>query len=624
MYSDFARSVSQNTLERMNRLIRHRGPDEAGYCCRGNVGLAMRRLKIIDLQTGSQPMYNEDGSVAVVFNGEIYNFKDLRRQLLDKGHRFKTVSDTETIVHGYEEWGLDFATRLNGMFAIAVYDGKQKRLVLTRDRFGIKPLYYLYHDRHFVFASEIKCILAAGVSAKQLDHQALAWFLMFEYTPCPHTMVQDIRKCPPGHQVVYDFAGMRLRRYYSLLDNLHRVRNRQHAGEELYHRLKEAVRLRLVSDVPLGAFLSGGVDSSIIVSLMRQCAAKEINTFSIGFAESSYDETAYADTMADYVGSKHHRFRIKPDILDLIDPLLFHLDEPIGDFSIFPTYLVSRVTRDHVTVALSGDGGDELFGGYDTYRAQLLARRYRCLPGPVRSALRRLEACIRPRAKKKGLVNKAKRFIQGVRLPAELRHYRWMTFFSPEELCRLCLNSLCTEWYGRGCGYVNRLFTDAAALDPINQMGYVDLRFYLLENILVKVDRMSMATSLETRVPFLDHHVVEMAFSMPGEWKHNGKQGKVILKQVFAPILPQQIIERGKEGFSIPIKHWIKTALRDMVYDTLSKKRIRDMGLFHGAYVENLLAEHMCGRCNHSHRIWALFIFHKWYDRFLRQDIPGE
>lgn len=621
IWSDPSRVVDQMVIQKMCDVIVHRGPDDEGSYVAGNVGLGMRRLSIIDLDTGKQPISNEDDTLWIVFNGEIYNFQEIRDELEKKGHRFKTRSDTETILHAYEQYGEACVQLLNGMFAFAIWDSHDQSLFLARDRLGKKPLYYLHDKDRFIFGSEIKSILQAEDIPRRIDLEALDHFLTFEYIPAPLSIFQDIRKLPPAHTLKFKRGEIRVRSYWEM-----ELRSNGATPDQLKTQLREllqdAVRLRLVSDVPLGAFLSGGIDSSTIVALMAQVMKEPVKTFSIGFEDSTYNELHYARMIAEKFKTDHHEFIIKPDAVELSDTLLKFLDEPFGDFSIFPTYLVSKMARQYVTVVLSGDGGDELFAGYDTYIADKIARNYyQQLPSVVRNRLLpKVVNWIPPSSKKKGLINRAKRFVEGMNLPEHLEHVRWMIFLQQAEKERLYTSDIksglvTTDPYG----FIKHYFANVSrnGVDAINRQMYVDVKTYLVDDILVKVDRMSMATSLEARAPFLDYRFVELAASIPGELKLQGKKTKVILKQAMEDLLPHEILYRGKEGFSIPIKNWLKKELKPLMMDTLAPEKLKREGFFNPDYVQKLIKEHLDGTENHSHRLWALIIFGRWYDLYM-------
>ncbi|MBD3307991.1 asparagine synthase (glutamine-hydrolyzing) [candidate division KSB3 bacterium] len=613
--------IRRDTLQRMNDVIRHRGPDDEGMYVSPKAGLAMRRLSIIDLQGGHQPIQNEDGALQIVFNGEIYNFQQLRHTLEAAGHRFQTRSDTEAILHGYEEYGTDVVHHLRGMFAFAIWNTTTETLFIARDRPGIKPLHYYLDEEKLVFGSEIKSILQCERIPREVNLQALDRFLTFEYVFSPETIFQGIQKLPPGHFLLFSHGDLRIEQYW---DNLPTAPDESYDEAYYAHHLAElledSVKMRLISDVPLGALLSGGIDSSAVVGFMAKHSSKPVKTFSIGFEDQTYNELEYARTVSKHFHTEHYEFIIKPDAVDLVETLVKNLDEPFGDFSIFPTYLVSKMAREYVTVALSGDGGDELFAGYDTYIADWVARQYHKLPGLVRTqVMPNLLRLVPPSPKKKGLINRTKRFVEGTLLPADLMHTRWMIFLQAQEKRRLYAGDLLQAFeQGDTYRYIRRYFDRAAnGVSPLAQQEYVDIKTYLTDDILVKVDRMSMAPSLETRVPFLDHHVMEFAATIPTSLKLKGLTTKYILKQAVADLLPPKILTRGKEGFSIPIKNWLMHDLRPLLLDTLSKERITARGYFHAPYVQQLVQEHLHGQENHSHRLWALMVFEIWHQMYI-------
>ncbi|RKY77064.1 asparagine synthase (glutamine-hydrolyzing) [candidate division KSB1 bacterium] len=617
IFFDSERQLPRHTLKQMCDTIVHRGPDDEGYYIQGAVGLGMRRLSIIDLDTGSQPIRNEDGQIWIVFNGEIYNYRELRQDLEKKGHRFYTRSDTESIVHAYEEYGDACPAKLNGMFGFAIWDNYHQRLFLARDRLGIKPLYYYLDNEKFAFGSEIKSILQLENLHKSIDFDALNNYLTFEYIPSPRTIFNEIKKLPPGHTLILQQQQIRIQKYWDVQFEVQPEQKDHHAAT-LRELLQDSVRLRLVSDVPLGAFLSGGIDSSSIVGLMAQLMDRPVKTFSIGFEDSSYNELDYARIVAKKFNTEHTEFIIKPNAVELVEKLITHLDEPFGDFSIFPTYLVSKMAREHVTVALSGDGGDELFAGYDTYLANRLASYYQKLPRILRANfVEPIVDAIPPTSKKKGSINMLKRFVEGAKYDPNLHHVRWMIFLSEVDRQNL-LNPQITAVLTPGETYrfIEHYFSQADIPDTLNRQEFVDVKTYLVDDILVKVDRMSMATSLETRVPFLDHRLVEYSFAIPSCLKLRRFQTKYILKKAMGDLLPPQILKRGKQGFSIPIKNWIRQELRPMLLDVLSYEKLKRQGIFNADYVHRLINEHLQGVENHSHRLWALMVFELWDERY--------
>ena len=592
--------------------IAHRGPDDEGIKAFDGVVLGMRRLAIIDLNTGDQPIHNEDETVWVVYNGEIYNYRELRAELVERGHVFTTATDTECIVHAYEEYGLDFADRLDGMFAFALLDLKHRRLVLARDHLGIKPLFYAMVGNTFVFGSEIKALLATGRVPRRLCSNALQEFLTWEYVPGAGTLFRDIHKLEPAHLLVVDLTGERppeKRRFWDIAPPRTKV---ERSDDEWLELLDDAVtrtvRAQLVSDVPLGAFLSGGVDSSTVVAAMPNA-----RTFSIGFDDPSYNELPFAAEVARHLGVDHSSRTLEPRVVEHFEHLMHFMDDPIGDFSIFPTYLVSKVAREHVTVALSGDGGDELFGGYETYVANQLAADYERLPRIARKGVvEPLVNGLRPREAKKGLVNKAKRFIEGLEYPACLGHARWRAFLSDSERAALFTPELAASVERDPWHHIAVLHERAREFDPVDRGLYVDTRSYLVDNCLVKTDRMSMAVSLEVRVPLLGKEVVDLAFSLPSRLKVANRSTKILLKRLAARRVPEHCVYRTKQGFSIPIKNWLGTQFRGVMESYLDERRVREGGLFDAAVVERLKREHLEGQANHSHILWSLIVFEKW------------
>ncbi len=608
-------------LDRMCASIEHRGPDDRATQVWDGVGLGMQRLSIIDVKGGNQPLFNEDRTVSTVYNGEIYNFRELRAELEAAGHTFATAADTEVIVHGWEEWGADFAARLNGMFAIALHDRKNAKFVLVRDRLGVKPLYYAFTGSHLVFGSEIKALLESGLIDRRLNTDAVGQFLAWEYVPAPATLFEGVLKLEPGALIEVDLGAATVpqpRVWWDVPpvadeDRSQAPQTEQEWADAIDAQVRESVQRQLVSDVPLGAFLSGGVDSSLMVAGMGAAA----QTFSIGFDDPSYNELAWARKVADHLGVDHRDEIIRPDVVELFDRLMNHMDDPIGDFSIFPTYLVSQHARQHVKVALSGDGGDELFGGYETYLAQRMAGLWKWIPGPVRRGLvHPLVLALKPRPEKKGPVNMARRFVQGFDADATLGHARWRLFAATDQLERLFTADAREALETPVNEHIVSLAQRAGGRSPLDTALYVDVKSYLSDNILVKVDRMSMACSLEARVPYLDHDLVELAFRMPERFKVHRRQTKVLLKKVAARHVPHDCVYRAKQGFSIPIKTWLGNEFRPLVEEHLSPQRIVDAGLFDAVEIERLKGEHFAGRENHSHLLWTLLVFQDWRRRW--------
>ncbi len=610
-------TVDKKVLEKMVNIIFHRGPDESGIDIRNGVAMGMRRLSIIDLSGGSQPIYNEDRTVWTVFNGEIYNFHEIKKELQSKGHVFKTHTDTEVIVHGYEEYGSDFLKHLNGMFAIAVHDTVKNKLLLARDHIGIKPLYYAFNNKRIIFGSELKSILISGDIQPELDIDALGEFLSWEYVPGKSTLIKQIRKLEPGYFLEIDLNNpiCKPRMYWDipLFEPQDNHSSMNEWLEKIDWQLKKSTQMQLISDVPLGAFLSGGVDSSLIVSAMG-----DAKTFSIGFDDPTYNELKWARKVAEHLHVNHKDEIIKPDVLNLFEHLMFFLDDPIGDFSIFPTYLVSRLARKYVTVALSGDGGDELFGGYETYLAQYKARVFNRIPYFIRKGIiERGINSLKPTAKKKGLINKAKRFVEGTFHDDQLSHARWRIFVGEELRKNLFSDGSLKEISSPPSQHIEQLFNRAGNRGDLNRSLYVDVKSYLCDDILTKVDRMSMAVSLEARVPYLDPDLVALAFQVPERFKVTSKDTKIILKKLASKYVPYECVYRPKEGFSIPIKNWLTNEFRPLMEGLLDPKKIKQEGIFNSNTVEKLKLEHLNGTANNSHILWSLIVFQDWKRRWL-------
>lgn len=611
------RPVARDLVERMCGVLRHRGPDDEGILCDGPLGMGMRRLSIIDLAGGRQPIADERGVVWTVFNGEIYNYPETRADLESRGHRFSTASDTEVIVHLYEEHGADFVEHLDGMFAVAVWDAARRRLVLARDRLGIKPLYYAVDGERVVFGSELKAVLAAGV-AREIDHQALHDYLSVSYVPGPRTIFRGVRKLPPGHRLVCEGETVALQRYWTIPYPPTPVarRDAEHV-EALRALLRRTVKRHLLSDVPLGVFLSGGVDSATLVALMSEVSGERVRTFSIGFEEASYDELDGARAVARRFDTEHHELVIRPDAVALVPELVRAFDEPFADSSAIAVYCVSRLARRHVKVVLSGEGGDEVFAGYETYAAWRWAQAYRRLPGLVGRTLvpalvRRLPVSHR----RVSFDYKAKRFIEGaLGAPAEA-HFAWKNLFTEDAKTML---------YGRAqddCAPSVRLYREAfdacPSADVLARLQDIDLQLYLPDDILVKADRMSMANSLEARVPFVDHRVVEFAAALPARMKLRGLTKKYILRRAMADVLPKTTVRGRKRGFNVPIPVWLGGPLRDLVHDVLSEKRVREAGFFDPIAVGRLVEAHESRHADVSRSLWSLLMFTLWSEEYLR------
>jgi asparagine synthase (glutamine-hydrolysing) len=618
--SDLSRLVAADDLTRMVRMLQHRGPDEEGSVRLPGVGLGMRRLSIVDLAGGQQPFTNETDSIQLVANGEIYNCVQLRDELEALGHRFRSRSDIEVLVHAYEAWGEEFVTRVRGMFALALWDRRTETLFAARDRAGEKPLYWTETSRGLLLASEVKALLVRPDVARELDLEAVDQFLTYEYVLAPRTILKGVHKLPPGHCLTYRNKQVSVRRYWDAAAVPVRAWTDDEATEALRDTLRRATVSQMMADVPLGAFLSGGIDSSSIVAFMSAASPMPVNSFSIGFDDGTYNELPYAREIAALFGTNHRERTVSPDLVALFEKLVVHLDEPFADVSLFPTFMVSQLAREHVAVALSGDGGDELFGGYDAYQAQAIAARFSWMGAALLPMAAAVAAALPPTEKKKGLVNKFKRFTLGAtQAPDDLGHYRWMVYLGARAKRRLYAPGLVAAL---GASDVYRPVRDALRRyghdDVLNRQLYADLSLYLADDILVKVDRMSMATSLETRAPFLDVDVMELAFSMPGHLKIRDGQRKWILKRAMRGVLPDRILTRKKEGFSIPMKNWLRRELEPLMRALLSPERVAARGLFDPQEVARMVTSHVAGRENHAHTLFPLMVLERWCEAHLR------
>ncbi len=601
-------------LDRMCRSIVHRGPDEQGAEVLGRAAVGMRRLSIIDLAGGQQPMSGCDARVRLVFNGEIYNFKELQRDLEARGHKFRTRSDTEAIVHAYEEFGDACVERLRGMFAFAVWDARTERLFVARDRAGEKPLYYTTTPGGtFVFGSELKCLLEHPEVERETDPAALDAYLTLGYVPEPLSVFQGVRKLEAGHRLVLEKGRVSTESYWDFpTETDERPRREEEYVEELRARLEESVRMMLVADVPLGAFLSGGVDSSTIVGLMSRATNAPVKTFSIGFREDSFDELKYARLAARHFETDHRELIVTPDVCQLVDELVRHFDEPFADQSSIPTYLVSKLAREHVKVVLSGDGGDELFAGYTRYAVEQGRASFARLPRLMRRGLMAPLAAQLPHGAR------GRNFLHNVALDPAERYLDNVSTFNA-----LGKRALYTEDFRRalaGRDTAAEIFrahgARANAADGVSPLLYLDAKTYLPGDILTKVDRMSMAASLEARVPLLEHKLIEFVSRMPASLKMRGGASKYIFKRAVRGLVPDEILDRPKQGFGVPIGEWINRELRERIRDTFADPRTRARGVFDPAYVDVLLDEHERGRRNHSNALWSLFVLELWQRAF--------
>jgi asparagine synthase (glutamine-hydrolysing) len=606
-------AVDPARLAAMSETLVHRGPDSDGTHVDGAIGLAARRLAIIDLQTGDQPVGNEDGRIQVVQNGELYNFRELRRELERAGHSFATQGDTEVLVHLYEEHGLGFAERLRGMFAVALWDAPRRRLVLARDRYGIKPLYYREADSELAFASELRA-LPRG----EIDLDALEAFLAFNSIPAPLTIFREVRKLPAGNVLTWERGNVELTRFARpapVAAAEARGDDEAELIEELRARLRDSVRAHLVSDVPVGVLLSGGIDSSALTALAAQESSEPVRTFSIGFEERSFDELADARLVAEQYGTQHEELVLRPDAALLLPKLAEAFDEPFADSSALPTYLVSQLAASHVKVALSGEGGDELFGGYYTYAADLLALRTGGLARFARPLVERLPSS----SGKASFDYKAKRFVRAAHLPPLERHHAWKEIFSSDARAALT----CRRTDFDPVDLLRLRFAETEGAELLARLQDVDLGTYLVDDLLVKTDRASMAHSLEARVPFLDPIVTNFACALPSRHRVRGLRKKVLLRKAVAPLIPAPLLRRRKRGFSIPAAAWLRGDLEPFARDTLSAATIRRQAYFDPAVVTRTLDDHVSGKEDLSRQLWGLLAFTLWHERHI-ESAPRE
>ncbi|MDA8743118.1 asparagine synthase (glutamine-hydrolyzing) [Rubripirellula amarantea] len=618
-----SQGIAPALLQQMTDSISHRGPDDSqlwmdsehrdAYGRLVGVGLGFRRLSIIDLEGARQPLSNEDGRVRVVFNGEIYNYQTLRRRLQGTGHTFATHGDGESIVHLYEDLGTDCFAQLNGMFAIAIWDANRNRLILARDRIGQKPLYYAATEDRLVFGSELKCLAKVEGVCSDIDPGAIDEFLTYQYIPHPGTIWKGVRKLPPGHFAIYENGKVTVERYWDFDPSVERPISKSDACERLRELLTDSVRLRMQSDVPLGSFLSGGIDSSLITAIAQANSPDPVRTFSIGFPVADFDETKYAAEVAQHLGTKHQRFEVNPDGVAIIDKLIWHYDEPFGDSSAVPTWYLSELTRREVTVALSGDGGDELFAGYERYRALWLSQRLQRL-FPVRSIpgiglVQRLPDS----NKQRSLIRRAKRFLEAIGEPASRRYMNWLQIFPESMRASLYTDEFLESLPGDDpFDFLDSVWSRSEGRDVVTRASMSDVFSYLPCDLCTKVDIASMAHGLEVRQPMLDYRIVEFAGSLPVNLKFRGHRGKLILEDTFGSLIPQSIFTRKKMGFGIPIAGWFRNELREMVHDTLLASDARIGPYFRREVVAELVRSHETNEHNHGYRLWNLLILEKW------------
>ncbi|OYP37893.1 asparagine synthase (glutamine-hydrolyzing) [Rhodopirellula sp. MGV] len=623
VWLDDRKAVDQHLLSKMTDAITHRGPDDDGHWIAPHqvdgqgraygIALGFRRLSIIDVAGAAQPLGNEDGGVQIIFNGEIYNYKTLRRRLEGNGHRFQTDGDGETIVHLYEDLATDCFAELNGMFAIALWDRRRSRLVLARDRIGQKPVYYAFDGQRLVFGSELKCLAAVEGVCTELDPAAIDEFLTYQYVPHPGTIWKGVRKLPPGHFLVFEKGNLSVHRYWDFDPTVEKQITRQQAVETLRELLTDSVRYRLQSDVPLGSFLSGGIDSSLITAIAAAQRDEPIRTFSIGFPVADFDETHYAAQVAAHLKTDHKRFEVQPSGAQVIEKLVWHFDEPFGDSSAVPTWYLSELTRREVTVALSGDGGDELFAGYERYRALWLSVRLRRMFPIHRMPGIGLVQRLPDSNKQYSIMRRAKRFFEALEQPEARRYLNWLQIFPERMRAELYTDDFVEQLPGEDpFEFLDSVWQRSDGRDVVSRASISDLLSYLPCDLCTKVDVASMAHSLEVRQPMLDHRVVEFAASLPVDLKFRGRRGKLLLEDAFGDMIPRSIFHRRKMGFGIPIGQWFRDELKPMVHETLLGPDARIAPYFRREVVEKLVGQHERMENNHGYRLWNLLILEQW------------
>jgi asparagine synthase (glutamine-hydrolysing) len=610
-YHDSARPAERHVLAAMNAAITHRGPDSDGFHFDGATGIAMRRLAIIDVAAGRQPLSNEDGSVWIVFNGEIYNHPALRADLERRGHLFKTHSDTECIVHAYEEYGDQCVKHLRGMFAFAIWDAKRRRLFIARDRLGKKPLYYAEHDGALIFGSELKCLLAYPGFPREMNAEAVHHFLTLQYVPDPLSGFRAARKLPPAHTLVYEGGKISVERYWDL--DFRAKESGADLRERVRAKIEECVRIRLMSEVPLGAHLSGGVDSSVVVGLMAGMSSRPVKTFAIGFEEAAFNETDHARAVAEKFSTEHQEFIVSPSAFDVLGPLVSHFDEPFADSAAIPLWYLSKLTRQHVTVALNGDGGDEAFAGYQRYYADAVANAYGLVPTFLRDAADALLSRIPVNPNKpveKSPAAALRKLGHAASMGSGASVVRWGSYFSEAEKAALYTGDFAAAMEPSHAA-MERSFAAALAENRLDRTLYTDLHHYLPGALLVKADRVTMAHSLEARSPFLDHELMELAARLPVNWKVRGTTTKWILRDLFSDFLPPKIAGRGKLGFSVPLARWFAGPNYSAVCDLLGEGA-RCHGFLRPENIRKLIEENRSGRFDHGKKIWAVLVLETW------------
>ena len=618
LYTDPYRQVAEPVLNRMNDTIRHRGPDDAGIRLDGSTGLAMRRLSIIDVIGGHQPIGNEDGSVWIVFNGEIYNYRALRDDLIQKGHKFGTNSDTETILHAYEEYGTGCVAKLNGMFAFAIWDSPRRRLVIARDRLGIKPLYYDHSPDRLVFGSEIKPLLASGEVERDLDYHGLYQYLTYLYIPAPDTIFTSIKKLSLGHLLVWEAGQLTIESYWDVTSQVDHSLTEASAIDRLDELLQDATRIRLMSEVPIGAFLSGGIDSSAVVAYMSRFMDRPVDTFSIGFpSDGPFNELPDARRVANYLGTNHHDLVVTPDSVSLMEEITNFLDELLGDSSVVPTYLLSKFAREHVTVALAGDGGDELFAGYERYLPVQAGLWYQRLPAWIREGLiRPVLKQIPEHEQQDNLLPRLRRIMGDMDRGYQPTFLRWITNFNPSVITRLCSANLQDRFRAFDAYQAVRPYLDGKE-EPLNRLLRFETKVYLPDDLLMKVDRMSMAHGLEVRVPLIDYRVVEFAATLPPSMKLKRLTTKYLFKKLNARYLPPETLSKRKQGFVPPLKEWFRGPLDTFARDILLDGTTRCAGFFEPSEISRMIDAHQKGERSFQYQLWVLLTFELWRRRFL-------
>ncbi|MFH1938395.1 MAG: asparagine synthase (glutamine-hydrolyzing) [Patescibacteria group bacterium] len=607
---------NEEILRRMIDSLIHRGPDDEGFYFNNKIGLGHRRLSIIDLATGHQPISNEDETIWLIFNGEIYNYQELRKKLINQGHKFSTQTDTEVMVHLYEEKGEDFLKELNGMFALALWDEKRKKLILARDRMGQKPLYYSLINNTLIFGSELKALFHHPIIKKDIDFNSLNKYLIYEYVPTPQTIIKGVNKLEPGHFLVYQNNQLKKSSYWNIKFN--QLENQKDYLTKFEELLEDSVKKRLISDVPLGIFLSGGIDSSTIAYYAQKNSNQKIKTFSIGFEDKSFDESDYTNQAAKFLDTEHYHQNFTPnDLLNSINQIAKINDEPFADASIIPTYLLSKFTRESVTVALSGDGGDELLAGYPTFQALKFAKAYHHIPNLFREIIQKTANLLPVSHDNFSFDFKVKKTLSGYEYPLEIQNQIWLGAFTPKENKNIFLSEISNQInFNQSFSETDQFIEQTKKESLENRIIYLYLKQYLADDILTKADRASMFTSLEVRSPFMDYRLVEFFNSLPYNLKLKGWKTKYVLKELMKDKLPRNIINRPKKGFGIPVAKWINKELKDFTLDLLNESDIKKQGIFNYSEIKKILDEHLNKKADHRKKLWTLLMFQQWYQEW--------